>query len=76
MNKAVLFIALFLFGCAAPAQWSKPGYDPIQFDKDIVECEYEARKAVPDSGYGNIWMIAMERSAIQSMCMETKGYER
>ena len=76
MNKIIPVIALLICGCAAPAEWTKPGYDSRQFDKDITECEYEARKAVPDSGYGNIWMIAMERISIESMCMETKGYTR
>ena len=70
----LVLVALSLSACAAPSSWVKD--DMTAFNQDSAECEYDATKAVPDNGYGNVFSIALERGNIYNQCMKVRGYTK
>ncbi|ADW19354.1 hypothetical protein Despr_3226 [Desulfobulbus propionicus DSM 2032] len=67
-----------LAGCAPQRQWSKPGLNQADFDRDAARCRREAAVSTqrdpfaPDAGHG------LERANVQEklfeQCMTARGY--
>lgn len=85
MPRRHVFIATLvvtLAACAAPRPvvWYKSGADQAQFEKDRLECEYEAMKSVQTydpsmrTMIGQELDLAMRRSDLQAMCLRVRGY--
>ena len=73
MKKAQIMCALFaLSACAAPMV--NPNVTPEQAERDGMECEYEATKAVPDIGMGSAMAIGMQRGSLMRQCLRLRGY--
>ena len=81
MNKKSL-IVLFLLcsmisltGCAS-YEWRHPTKTQADFDRDKIQCEYEAQKATAYYAYDFVAQVeqAKQRTQIFNMCMQTKGY--
>ncbi len=77
MNKRFfgIILSLFLTACAQ-TQWVKPGATEASFNRDKAECEYEATKAVPDTGTGSVIAIAFERANLMKQCLRIRGYSQ
>lgn len=73
MKRAGIVCVLSLAACAAPMV--NPNVTPEQAQRDRMECEYEATKAVPDTGMGSAIAIGMQRSSLMRQCMGLRGYK-
>ncbi len=74
----VIFLALMmgtLSGCAT-YEWRHPTKNQSDFDRDRIQCEYEAQKATAYYAYDFAAQVeqSMQRTKIFNMCMQTKGY--
>lgn len=78
MRKALILTlataaAIVLASCAPRIIWVKDKLNPGQMQQDLLECQYEARKAIA----GNpSWMASAELPTLKAMCMEARGYTR
>ena len=72
--KRVLALILCLFTTACSAPLVNPNATPAQVQRDQMECEYEATKAVPDTGMGSALAIGMQRGSLMRQCMQLRGY--
>jgi hypothetical protein len=57
---AVLLIIVFVAGCAPPV-WYRDNTTQVDFDRDAIECRYEAEKAVAGnpSPLGKLWAVGL-----------------
>ena len=62
-----------LAGCAPQQAWFHSTATPEQFNRDKLECEYDARKATVNIRSGI--EAGFEQANLQRMCMQVKGYE-
>ena len=53
---------------------TNPNATPEQARRDQLECEYEATKAVPDTGVGSAMQIGFQRGQLLRQCMQLRGY--
>lgn len=65
-------VVIGLAGCA-PAQWTKPGGDAAQFERDKAECVYEASKA--DASDQNVFAGLMVND-LATQCLKLRGYTK
>ena len=72
MKKTVIAVTCLLVGCARPM--TNPNATPEQAQRDQMECEYEATKAVPDTGVGSAMQIGFQRGQLLRQCMQLRGY--
>lgn len=93
MKRAAAAIPLFLGACAIePMVWVHPAHnDPMQFDRDRAQCEYEAnlgtasystgptartRSGAIAQGLGEGLTIAMRQVELMQLCIRARGYVR
>jgi hypothetical protein len=75
-------LPILLAGCYTPRQysWYKPGVEESETQKDLADCEYQARVAVREpripgqTATGPEYDILVQRSQVIESCMRGKGY--
>ena len=75
-------LALMLAGCqTAGPRWDKPGATAVDFEKDKLECEYDATKATAAGGdfgmrtaVGAGFAEGFKKLELMTLCMKTKGW--
>ena len=84
----VIVTALALGGCGAPMMWTKDGMTAADFEKDRMQCTYEANAAVatynsgPFSGSKQVYAVGMADSSEfgarqaeqEQLCLRARGY--
>ncbi len=78
----LLLFPLLLAGCVAPRpySWFKPGVEQSDTQKDLADCEHQARVDVRQSripgetATGADYDILVQRSQVIESCMKAKGY--
>ena len=83
--RITVILCAFLYACAQqPMILSKPRDDPIQHQKALTECEFEAAKATANASSAVMYdvneaavhdaMIRQRKEQLISTCMLTRGY--
>lgn len=57
--------------------WVHDQYNPLTFESDKRQCDYESRKFTPPSYMGSLVAVvdeAQRRRDLYKMCMENRGY--
>ncbi len=78
----IVILPLLLAGCYAPRQysWYKPGVEESEAQKDLADCEHQARVSVRQSripgetAAGADYDILVQRSQVIESCMKGRGY--
>jgi hypothetical protein len=78
-------------GCASPYTWVKNGSTPVDYERDIARCRYEAAAATAGystgrvaptmggavaQGFGEGMAIGIRQSELVMLCMQANGYIR
>ena len=67
---SLLFI-LTVSGCAT-GHWTHAHGDPVRFERDNLECDYEAQKA--SAGGRTMADRVSDRVYLRQACMQVRGY--
>lgn len=70
-NKAIIFLACTLAGCATGQH---PTNNQSVFNSDYGQCEYEATRSTPLTGHESVIALALSRVDLINKCMGNRGY--
>lgn len=73
--------ALTLGACVTAPTWNRPGATAVDFEREKLQCQYEAVKATAGGGdFGMSTAIGagiaegMKQGELMNLCMKTKGW--
>jgi hypothetical protein len=69
----ILTVAACVSSCTRT--WVRPGADAADLERDKLECQFEASKAVASNGT-DAGVAEARRGEFESLCMEAKGWSR
>lgn len=82
MNMIMLLIIVAaMVACAPQCKYTRPGGTQMEWEQDVLRCQYEAELAVnaPSGQYSDIFVSSLEMALRQSelikKCLQVKGWK-